>query len=257
MLIGSHDSTAYTLDLSVPFEGGKWQKLRIAGRIVPCVKKRIKSMTLTQSKSIREQYEAGIRVFDIRLAYSNGEFWCCHTFATISFYSFLKQVEGRDDIIILIRPDFCSGLTVNGHEHILMDILSELKCTVYYDPLDPAKITNWAPNVLNMNKLSGVWFNSQTVDDFKKDYLNHKFTPKDVLNGALTPSEDVSFKNLFCVTLRRYASELQPFIDNTVLPEKKPFVLLYDFIWGAGCHKVRGGGGSAGRREAIYALIKE
>lgn len=231
MLIGSHDSTAYTLNLSVPFEGGKWQKLRKAGFLLPCVKKRIKSMTCTQTKTIREQYDAGIKVFDVRIAYSQGEFWCCHTFATISFHSLLVQLRNCTDVILLIRPDFNSGSTLDGREQALMNILDCLDCIVYYDPFDPAKITKWAPNVLNMNQLSIVWFNSQTVDDFTEDYKQHEFNAtKDVLNGVLTPSESANVANLFCVTLKKYADELRPFLSRTVEPEKKPFILLYDFV---------------------------
>lgn len=102
-LPGSHDSSAYVLDLSIPIKDGTFEKIRKYGKIISPL---LEKWTITQSYDIYNQLKNGIRYLDIRISELNNKFYTSHSFACIEFKIILDQInkfslENKTEIIII------------------------------------------------------------------------------------------------------------------------------------------------------------
>jgi hypothetical protein len=237
MIIGTHDSTAFQLNLEVSFwdNNSKWEKLRKVGLALPCVKSRIKEMTLTQDKNLTEQLTAGSRAFDIRVAYSKDVFYCCHTFATITLEECINQINKfvtMDKITILLRPDYDSGHTLKGREEEMIAFTRQYfknNIKIYYHhQLENIKIPE---GVKILNKTS-LWFNVRTTNDFVTKYNNITPDPKmHIVYAILSMDEKPTFENLFCNSIEKFADKLNPLLPILISSkDTKPYMILIDFI---------------------------
>lgn len=87
-------------------------------------------------------------------------------------------------------------------------------------------------NIRYLDNLRIIWFNVHTVQDFITAYESYEPNfNTDLLNFVLTPSEDVSFRNLFLTNLKDYANNLNPLIPD-LLNDKAclPYTLMKDFV---------------------------
>jgi len=237
-IIGTHDSAAYKLDLSVNFwkKTSKWGLINWLGSLCSSVRNRIKDMTLTQSLSIYEQLEHGARALDLRVAYKKGTFYVAHTFCCGTLENALREIRQysiehpTEVIYVLIKPDWVNRYSVKPHEkeliHLLESILSvgALKC--YYQPFNG--------NVLNDSMIRHLshfqfrWLNANSVDEFIRKFDDVYFTKTSLLSFALTPKID-NFWDVFSVSLKEYADALNPHMYE-LLGNKPPTIAVVDFF---------------------------
>lgn len=243
MIFGSHNSSAYEIDFSVSFwpSSNKWEKMRKVAKCSSLVRNRIKKMTLTQEKNIAQQLSSGTRAFDLRVAYAN-KFWCCHTFATVPFNDVINAINlfaanNSDQIILLIKPDFNSGNTLANKEDEFLQLISDTfkdklnkQVICYYQPLSAKDLSLY--HIRDTNLLRSVWFNVKSVNEFISKYETYEpDSAIDVFGFILTPSEDISFSNIFTTSLKDYANQLNPLLGD-LLKEKlhSPYILIKDFV---------------------------
>ena len=112
ILPGSHDSAGCTAMINKLTE--EWNK-QVAGkrRHLPHVKRSLERWTHTQSLTVDEQLEMGIRHFDFRLSckpnksvfyFSHGPICSAALFTVYSIYNFLQMHRG-EAVVVSIRPD--------------------------------------------------------------------------------------------------------------------------------------------------------
>lgn len=229
MIIGSHDSTAYTLDMSQSFwaSTSKWNILRKLTYICCLIKAHIFNLTLTQKHTITEQLNLGVRALDIRVTRNSNGFFCAHTFATISIDKLFNEIymaNTTETIHVFIRHDYESLHAMIGYEQDFVDFVETLlvgldHVNVYYDKV-PATHTGRVTNFQG-NKI--VWLNSQSVDEFVEKFHRTKLTPKSLLNFVLTPDSITSkpVKTL-AKKLNRHTKRL--------LRGKESFAVFVDFV---------------------------
>lgn len=216
MLIGTHNSTAYTLNFSVGFWPffNKWNILRLAAKYNLFIRNIIKNTTLCQSMNIVEQLANKVDVLDLRVSWY-GKFWCSHTFCTIPLEQVLNDIKmyllNNPDahINILIKPDFNNRETMVGREEELAKLLHNF--TIY-----------------NANI---IWYNVDSVDAFKTRFLESKFLSNDGLSCALTPSDASSLTELSKVSLKNYADSLNPIAIQLLKNCKEPpSIAFFDYV---------------------------
>ena len=104
---GSHDSTSYQnayYQETNNFFGkiAKYKYLR------PCIEK----FTLTQNKSLYQQLNIGIRLFDIRFSFINNIWWCSHALPNEKWDNIFDQmlafltINRNETIFCIIAKDF-------------------------------------------------------------------------------------------------------------------------------------------------------
>lgn len=111
--LGSHDSGAnQDLDTKLPVANDEPNSIRVLG-IAPCVKSGIKRWAVTQSYSIREQLDNGIRYLDLRVSYppqntraDDADFRLVHALYGITLRKGLEEVigfleENKKEVVIL------------------------------------------------------------------------------------------------------------------------------------------------------------
>ena len=214
-LPGSHDS-------------GSYQLLDCWSGIIP-----IKNWTLTQNMNIADQLELGIRVFDLRVCFLNGNFYISHTFkcellqvVLTDFINFMAS-NSTEIVIILIKPDYNLAGTINpdllyqyikgnftkGNNNAISALNYYNNRTDFYNVL-----SNSYSNLLKMNinllfvyNFETLWLNKATLSDF-----------------VLTPSSDSVSKNL-CSSIQKLNNGL---IDNNFeLVLSKPYLAIDgDFV---------------------------
>lgn len=229
MIIGSHDSTAYTLDMSQSFwsSASKWNILRKLTYICCLIKAHIYNLTLTQKHTITEQLDMGVRALDIRVTRNDNGFFCAHTFATISVDKLFNEIfmaNTTDTIHVFIRHDYSSLKNMVGHEEEFANFVETLvvgmeHVKVYYDK-KPAthngRVTNFQGNKI-------VWLDSQSVNEFIDKFHKTTLTPKSLLNFVLTPDSITS------KPIKTLARELNRHTKR-LLRGKESFVVFVDFL---------------------------
>lgn len=95
-LPGTHDSGTYQLfdELAPDAEDvikELWNKARLGG--ATGVGDYIKSMAVTQTKSVYDQLQAGIRYIDLRVCYINGQFYTCHSLRGNPLSTLMQDVK--------------------------------------------------------------------------------------------------------------------------------------------------------------------
>jgi len=236
MIIGSHDSTTYTFDYSISFwkRFHRWNVIRKISNTIPCVKKYVTAVGKCQTFTIYQQLSMGIRALDIRVTYSNGVFYCSHTFCTVKFFDVLEEIrtfpviEG-DYIHVLITNDFENRKSVSiGSEVAMLNMLpikSHLK--YYYNAIT----IDQPENILRFPRV--LWYNTRDPKNLKEKYEAEALEEGDILCAVLTPNCSGKF-GLPSGLPVEYAKILD--VDDLVR-DKPPFIVLYDFVSPANIRK--------------------
>lgn len=106
----THDSGAYKLNLKIPLSHDDLldsiREFRdLGGRLI------IERWTLAQDKDFYQQLKSGIRSFDWRVTYHNGEYILAHSYATVTVENVIEQMNKffdenpKEFIIIRVQPD--------------------------------------------------------------------------------------------------------------------------------------------------------
>lgn len=98
-MLGSHNSLSY-----LPIKG--WKKI-----LKPWIK--------CQDKTIEEQYNSGVRYFDIRVRKKDNSWWYCHNDAI-----FVPVIEHKEILEFLIEKE--------SYVRIILDVRKEPKNAAYY-----------------------------------------------------------------------------------------------------------------------------
>lgn len=252
-LIGTHDSAAYKFDFSVSFWdlNNKWEWLRKAARVLPCLRNKIIALSQAQTLTIRQQLECGVNVLDLRVSHANGIFYSSHTFCCGPFLDVLNQIKDYLDspmntepipLVLIISPDFANEHTMANNEAEFLEFvkaqiapyLVAIKLIIYYKPIaiDLAPFKEFH----NKNEVNNIWFNVKTVEQFTARFNETDFAKcgnNTGLGCILTPPEDNQhLYQLANITLAKYAKELRP-VALALLADRvaqnKPLPLYCDF----------------------------
>jgi hypothetical protein len=229
MIIGSHDSTAYKFDYSISFWKGfhRWNVVKKLANLLPCVKKYVTNVGKCQTFTIYQQLSMGIRALDIRLTYSQGVFYCSHTFATVNFFDVLEEIrtfpirEG-DFIHVLITNDFENRHSVSsGSETVMVKMLPATPhLKYYYNAIN----IDQPENVLRFPRM--LWYNTCDPKILKEKYESEVLKEDDILCAVLTPNGSGKF-GLPSGLPVEYAKILDV---DVLIQDKQPFIVLYDFV---------------------------
>lgn len=242
MIIGTHNSSSYTIDFSVNFfkekRFGKWNLLRLLARISFIAREKIRSLTQNQKYTIYEQLDLGAQLLDIYVSYcsDNSTFYCSHTFATVTLVNVLRQIAAYISlhpnrlIYILLRPDFENSATILDHEEELLDIIKrELpfnNIVWYYKPIAISLPYIRYPDIIPFSELNMDWYDTDNVEDFVAKFNQTNYSDTSGLYCVLTPSS-------ICQDLKAMASKLNPVMRakiRTLSEENKPRMIAFDYI---------------------------
>jgi hypothetical protein len=245
MFIGSHNSSAYQFDFNKRFwkKTSKWEFLRVLSKHFLFIRNIIINISKTQDKNILEQLKCGANILDIRVSQTNNIFYTSHTFCCETLENILKQIieflnTSSNKIIILIKADERNKDTINGKEVELLELvynylgefINSKRIIIYYNFLD-MKLDIYK-GIKNMNKISHIWYNAQSVKQFIDKFNETNFQENSYLHCVLTPSENTNIYNLINISVKDYAEELNPIVIDLLKNSKKniPSFYIFDFI---------------------------
>lgn len=177
-LPATHNSGAYQVDFTHPLKDDIQAKTTcMVARISPYVHKLISDWTITQQGTIYEQLMQGVRVFDIRLSYSDSELYVSHTFACVKFSDVLEQFKQfsiehpHEVIVIAIKPDWAhkDTMTSEGVNQAFILLKQALG-----QKMAPAQSDFKAVSVSSLNKEGKqfiVFFDGQGLSGDASNYL--------------------------------------------------------------------------------------
>ncbi|XP_034050466.1 PI-PLC X domain-containing protein 1-like [Thalassophryne amazonica] len=131
---GSHDSMSYDLDVNSSIVEPD-QLIKLSG--IPCVRKIVRRWAITQEKTIKQQLDAGVRYFDLRIAHkprdkNNPRFYFYHGLYTHSDVETILRVinEWADrnpkEILILSLSHF-KGFDKEHKDHLHFHLTNFIK----------------------------------------------------------------------------------------------------------------------------------
>lgn len=201
MIIGTHNSSAYQVDLSIPLHPtfSKWNVLRVLARVFPCVRKRVLELTENQILTIEQQLSVGTRFLDFYISYCarTDTYYCSHTYATIPLTRALLQIKSylseqhnlQIPLFILLNTDFETRATMTGRLNSVWTLVTSIL------PQNIYSIT-WSGNLVPVEMRASVymdWYNVGTVPDFLARFRDADYKEeddeKDGLFWILTPGK--------------------------------------------------------------------
>jgi hypothetical protein len=247
MIIGTHNSGAYKLDLNKSFwsKTEKYEIIRIMSSI-EYIKTLIFKTTITQKLNISQQLKLGCRAFDIRVSIINNTFYVNHTYCCTTLNEILLQIteflsNNAAKIILFIRADWETRHTVRGREFEVLNYIDDRICA----QIERGKIECFCDfprsiikhfNMNHYNEANMVWFNVDTVEKFENELARaaarKDFSPA-TLNFVLTMKENASLKTILNTDLEKMAGELNaaaPILIRKYFPSNCPKVILFDFV---------------------------
>lgn len=261
-LPSTHDSGAYQLNTCHPISSQEtpnlfWSKLLA---LVPCVTSFVKKWTLTQSLSIYEQLQMGIRAFDFRLAWDGSDFWIVHTFSLVRLESALEQIkkflleQPSEVIVVRSKAGWEQRSTMTGRSGALESLLTSVvgNLTIPYSREIPTlewclvsgkrllfsyegSTLDIGSSIWTSDVFIGHWANTNNIDNLKADINALKRIPKPVgmfreVSFTLTPTTDDikndAIRTLTCrstSSLRTFAKESNDLLLEMVNEDKSVF----------------------------------
>lgn len=236
MIVGTHNSSAYKLDLSKNF----WSYSNIYNvlrkmAIIPSMKRRINQLTLTQDLTISQQLAIGCSMLDIRVSYLDGIFYVNHTFCCGTLEDVLDQIVESVPIqlVVLIKPDWQTRHTMVGKDEQLCKFLTDKLGKYLGDTIEcySSIVHNDYANIQHIKYFNIVWLNVSTADDFQQK-LKHELSVMNPQNTiiyfTLTMKDNPSINDMLKTDLRKYAQSIVKYIN--LIEETPPFAVLFDFI---------------------------
>jgi len=217
-LPGTHDSGAYNIEWLQKLTSGP-DALRTASKIlgyIPIINDIVEDWTVTQNKTVTQQLNHGIRLFDLRVAYDedHSSFYLAHTFALGGLEACLKEFARFIDqhpsemIVINIKPDYPHRDAVYAHEEELGALLDSYlgEMMVERDHQDISlneAVANHKNIILSYNGSQTVIGKNIWTSDDAKEFWNNASNVADkieLLNqGAPYAGTAISYTNA-CVT---------------------------------------------------------
>ena len=263
MLIGTHDSCAYNLDFSIGFwkNTNKFEILRKLS-FLPCLKKKISDITLTQKYNLHNQLTMGCRVLDIRVSYKDGIFYTNHTFCCGTLDEMMQQVRefalenyeycdsplnkgmNSNEIYLLIKPDWQTRDTILEHEDELLVFLEnkfknlllkrdgKMSVLCYYNARD-ANIYKSHSQIHKFNEFDFAWLNVDTIEKFTEKFIDqysHRDLSNYIFNYVMTPNFSKVTKKLLTTDLKNFANDLNPLLESFIEKNNQPKFILIDFV---------------------------
>lgn len=239
MKIGTHDSGSYTFDFKVSFWNwkNKWEWLRKAARVFPCLKEKIIRLSKTQRLDLAEQLVIGSTFLDLRVSRcpETGRFYTSHTFCCEPLETALRAIHefAGTGVWISFSPDFANQESLRGYEKDLLDeikrllepLISNGDIKVFYTPMDDDITAPWLGD-----RLDNLWFNVRTIEEFTRRFDDTNMEGKGV-DCILTPDEDWShFLQLRNVSLERYARQVNPIAISLIRSKERPLYATFDYL---------------------------
>lgn len=108
MLAGTHDSGMYKLSGILPAGLSKGQRILYKLALLPGVRWFTNRLTLTQTMTIQQQLDAGIRLFDLRVTMGeDGELYLSHMFLSVQKYKdVVALLSTYLDAVVYTKPDY-------------------------------------------------------------------------------------------------------------------------------------------------------
>jgi hypothetical protein len=245
MLIGTHDSAAYSIDFNVSFWefGNQWEIIRLLALSSSLIASKVRDLSLTQNQTISQQLSSGASILDIRVSRAGNVFFTSHTFCCralqddlIHIRQFLQANSNRF-VIIFIKPDFVNQGTILGHETPLLDLIAAQLLPVinniqlFYTPLE-ISLSSY-PFITNGNTVPNVYYDVSTVSAFTDNFNNTTFLSNSLFISVLTPPTDAF--DALTVSIQNYAAELNPVAvqllsDRYSQGEELPAMVIFDYF---------------------------
>lgn len=252
---GSHDSGSYWLDKSLGVTEDESPALRFLVSKIPCIASIVYRWSKTQSQSIQQQLENGVRYLDLRVYQhpKNKEIRIGHGLYGRRLDDVLEEVrtflrEADREIVLL---DFNHLIGIDNHQEVLNLITSKFEGKLIPPADDLTNLT--LENIWNspqrvvvfyaaevMNRFPSVWFGQRrikspwpntTKPSHLKRFLNYNYDVDDkpgvnefyVWQGVLTPT--------YVSVVRRLWSSL----EKALVPDANPAFLdwLHDKVRGS------------------------
>lgn len=189
----------------------------------------------TQCLSILEQYNAGVRFFDIRVCWHKGKWNFCHGLAKLKGHQF-KTLDEICDYIEIGFPDALYRIVLERG-----DSKEFLKQTGYYSSIMEDSLCYKHPNLWRVDiKSHGRWNGEIDNNDFSLYNQGYNFA---TLNTWEAPCKEahgkVTVKNFYKVNLMEEArecnSQLGIFSDRnafSLAAQSKDYLYLLDYCTG-------------------------
>lgn len=113
-----------------------------------------------QSKTILEQYMAGVRLFDIRVRYEGTVLRCCHGLATYdkTLYGICDQLLGKTDVWLMVTYE--GFLDEKDYERFLVDVRCETQVHNLNLGHVSVKLPEW--NIIEPNSKTPAYVSNYT-----------------------------------------------------------------------------------------------
>ncbi|MEI6805636.1 MAG: hypothetical protein WCK49_03915 [Myxococcaceae bacterium] len=248
MLLGSHDSAAYKLDLNhtTPMEKTPiLNLLKDLAEIDPLIDQVVKNQTLSQPLSIFEQLEQGIRALDFRFLYNNitQNFYLSHSYATVLmapvFYeiqAFLNKHPG-EFLVIQLENDYEHRESTGPYNAQAIQIV-ENALDAFLIPVTQNKSINNSMTLENLVRLNQrVLFNFNNKFPSNSTYLWPQSIVNEYWPNGQTVNQSMSIIETYLPELKASAQGFLNLVFFTVTPDPESIFenLFKDslFTWAA------------------------
>lgn len=147
-LLGSHNAMTYGINSSSQLAPDAEPEIRRWHRFFPCF---VRRWCKTQSSSILEQLQLGVRYFDLRIAQNDGKFYYCHGLFAMEVFEPLLQLrhylDSHPEELVILDLQHFYAMTVSHHQQLQAELLQFFAQRLYANtdgPLHECTLTGCA-----------------------------------------------------------------------------------------------------------------
>lgn len=122
--LGSHNAMTYGINSSSKLAPDAEPEIRRWHRFFPCF---VRRWCKTQSSSILEQLQVGVRYFDLRIAQKDGKFYYCHGLFAMEVFEPLLQLrqylDSHPEEVVILDLQHFYAMTVSQHQQLHAELL--------------------------------------------------------------------------------------------------------------------------------------